>query len=62
MSKRTYGAWSRPRACLVCGEELPSQSDYSSWLCPDCPVQTDADAMRPRPADLTSVLGLPPAS
>jgi hypothetical protein len=47
----------RPRACLVCADELPPAARYLPWLCPECLVATDADATRPRPADFVSVLG-----
>jgi hypothetical protein len=50
-------AEARPRTCLVCADELPPAAYYLPWLCPECLVATDADAIRPRPADFTSALG-----
>jgi hypothetical protein len=47
---------SRPRACLVCSDELPSAAYYLPWLCPECLVATDPDATRPRLADFGPVL------
>jgi hypothetical protein len=45
---------SRPRACLVCGSELPAAEEWTAWMCHDCLVLTDADAIRPRPVDFTN--------
>jgi ribosomal protein L37AE/L43A len=48
---------SRPRACLVCGSELPAAEEWTAWMCHDCLVLTDADAIRPRPVDFTTNAG-----
>jgi predicted RNA-binding Zn-ribbon protein involved in translation (DUF1610 family) len=48
---------SLPRACLVCGSQLPPDDTYASWLCPECLVVTDADATRPPPVDFRTALG-----
>jgi hypothetical protein len=53
---------SRPRACLVCADQLPPATQYVSWLCPECLVATDPDATRPRPPDFTPLLGCPDPS
>ena len=48
---------SRPRACLVCGSELPAAEEWTAWMCHECLVLTDADAMRARPLDFTTRAG-----
>jgi hypothetical protein len=62
MSQVDHRVVSRPRACLVCADELPPVAHYVSWLCPECLVATDSDATRPRPADFSAVLGRPDPS
>jgi hypothetical protein len=44
---------SRPRACLVCGSELPAAEEWTAWMCHECLVLTDADAIRAHPVDFT---------